>query len=316
MKNNEKILSIVIPVYNVEKYLEKCLLSITEQLTTEIELILINDGSQDNSDNICKKFSLNDIRIKYINKKNEGCSKTRNLGINLAKGKYIWFIDSDDFIEEYCIKQILNELKKTEIDILIFGYKRIEKNKVYKVIPKKIKEKFEIYNQKEIFNSPCNKLYKTDLIKKENIFFPEDSHMGEDMVFNFKCFCLANKLEIIEKSYYNYIETEGATSSLSKKIEIFYSFDDIIKFFKENNKFEEMKEVLKEYYKLHAVKLPFYFITYQATKNKNINKRLEFNKIEKEIIKRKSYFKSTFIKERILYKLRDKLYFLKFLIKR
>lgn len=312
---DKKFLSIIVPVYNAEKYLEKCLKSIVKQLNNNIELILINDGSKDNSGEICKRYSLNNSNIIYIEKKNEGCSKTRNLGIDLAHGNYIWFIDSDDFIEKNSIERILIELKE-KMDVLIFGYKRVEKNKSWESIPKKIDNNLDIYKQKEIFNSPCNKIYKKSLIKEHDIFFPEDSHMGEDMVFNFKYFSFCKNIKILEETFYNYLETGGVTSSLSKKIEIFYSFDELYKFFFKDNKIYEMKNILKDYYKLHAVKLPFYFITYQASKNKNIIKRDEFKKIEKEIEKRKEYFNTEFKLERYLYKLRDKLYFVKNFIKK
>lgn len=312
---DKKVLSIIVPIYNVEKYLEKCLTSIVEQLNKDIELILINDGSNDNSGEICRRYSLNNPNIIYIEKENEGCSKTRNLGIDLAHGNYIWFIDSDDFIEKNSIEQILIQLNK-EVDVLIFGYRRLEKTKNWESIPKKIDNNLDIYKQKEIFNSPCNKIYKKSLIKEYDIFFPENSHMGEDMVFNFKYFSFCKNIKILEEVFYNYLETGGVTSSLSKKIEIFYSFDELYRFFQENNELDKMKNILKEYYKLHAVKLPFYFITYQASKNKNIIKRDEFKKIEKEIEKRKEYFNTEFKLERYLYKLRDKLYFLKNFIKK
>lgn len=114
MKLNESLVSVIVPVYNAEKYLKKCMESILKQTYENIELILINDGSIDKSLDICNQFSKRDRRIRVIDKDNSGVSDTRNLGIMLAKGKYLCFVDSDDYIEEnYIEKMILNTDEST-----------------------------------------------------------------------------------------------------------------------------------------------------------------------------------------------------------
>ena len=106
------IISIIVPVYNVEEYLQRCIDSILNQRFKDFELILINDGSTDNSLKICKEYSLSDSRVKVINKENGGLSSARNAGINIAKGKYIGFVDSDDWINEEMYQTLYNLLQE------------------------------------------------------------------------------------------------------------------------------------------------------------------------------------------------------------
>ena len=120
--------SIVVPVYNAEKYLPKCIDSILNQTFKNFELILVNDGSKDNSLIICEDYKVSDRRIKVINKKNEGVSIARNIGINSAKGKYIMFIDSDDWIESNMVEKMYDAIQNS--DIAICGSKTVEKNKI------------------------------------------------------------------------------------------------------------------------------------------------------------------------------------------
>ena len=122
-------ISIIVPVYNVEKHIEKCLDSILEQTLKEIELIVINDGSTDNSLKKIKKYK-EDKRIIIINKKNEGLTKTRNIGFKIAKGKYIYNMDSDDYLESNkALEKLYNKIEKDDLDILVFDFYREYKNK-------------------------------------------------------------------------------------------------------------------------------------------------------------------------------------------
>ena len=107
----DKMISVIIPIYNMEKYLDRCINSITEQSYKNIEILLINDGSTDNSLKICKKFQKEDERIKFFSMNHQGVSIARNLGIEKAKGKYIMFIDSDDWIEKDTIKNLYENIK-------------------------------------------------------------------------------------------------------------------------------------------------------------------------------------------------------------
>lgn len=302
-KENKKsikdiLITIIIPIYNVEKYLNKCIESVLENEEKAIEIILLNDGSVDNSEKICLKYKKLDKRIKYIKKKNEGCSKTRNLGINLARGKYIWFIDGDDKINSTAISELIKIVNIEDNDIFIFGAIKINKNG--KILSKNTPYK-KIESIDSIFLVNCwNKLYKKEFLKKEKIIFPENCHMGEDLAFNLKIISCTNNIKIIEKNYYYYmISGEGVTSNLEKRIEIFTAFDDIFKFYRKKNNFNKNKEKLKEIYKKHAI----YYTYNTLLVNKNSKNHLK--KIDIELKKRKQIFNSEFIfyRKYIFYKI-------------
>ena len=128
MKNNSvPTISCIVPIYNCEKYLDKCVESILNQTFDDFEVILINDGSNDCSGEICDKFSKKDSRIKVIHKLNEGVSKTRNLGIEKSIGKWICFIDSDDYVEEFFFEKMLSDVKP-ETDLIISGFSIYKNN--------------------------------------------------------------------------------------------------------------------------------------------------------------------------------------------
>nr|WP_302853132.1 glycosyltransferase [Methanosphaera stadtmanae] len=128
---NQKV-SIVIPVYNVEKYIERCLKSILNQTLDSIEVIVIDDGSTDNSGKICDEFSTKYKNVKTFHKRNGGVSSARNLGISIAKGEYIGFVDPDDFIHVNMYKELYENAKKVNSDIAICSFKEIKGNKIYK----------------------------------------------------------------------------------------------------------------------------------------------------------------------------------------
>ena len=163
-ENNIKI-SIIVPIYNTEKYLSKCIESLLNQTYNNIEIILVNDGSKGNSDIIVKKYK--DERIKYYKKDNEGIGKTRNFGITKATGDYLMFIDSDDYIKDTCCEEFINNIKKSKADIVVSDfYKDINGTLEYIKI-----DNFEDSSLKEnkdlllvINPGPCNKVYKRSLI--------------------------------------------------------------------------------------------------------------------------------------------------------
>ena len=113
--------TIVIPVYNTENYLDKCLSSVVNQTFSDIKVIIVNDGSTDNSLEICKKYAVNDKRITLIDKVNEGVSIARNIGINLAEGEWIYFLDSDDFLDLNTLENLVIEAHSSDADIIQFG---------------------------------------------------------------------------------------------------------------------------------------------------------------------------------------------------
>lgn len=213
----QKILfSIIIPVYNVEKYLEQCLQSVISQTYTNFEVILINDGSTDKSKKICDKYTLDDTRFKLIDIKNKGVSNARNLGIEKSRGEYILFLDSDDYIELDALEKIYNVVNSNDYDIVLYRLVREINNK--KIIDidmdrymnkaystkEEIKDLMPYLIKKEIINSPI-KVYRNKLIKFNNIKFDTKLDLGEDLLFNMECILSSNNIYIMNDILYHYM---------------------------------------------------------------------------------------------------------------
>lgn len=316
----EIILSIIIPIYNAEKYLNECIKSICNQEIKNIEIILINDGSTDKSHKICEKYVKIDSRIVYIKNKNQGCSITRNLGINIAKGKYITFVDSDDwYTSTQFLKDIIQKMELNKIEILVFGIERIFKNgKREQILPIEIKDKKKIYDQKKIFNSPCNKIYLKSLIKEQNIYFPEKSHMGEDMIFNLKVLYFVEKIHIVEKIYYFYRNHDESVSyKLEKAFDIYIAFNDLIDyFFLKNIKIEKYNKTIYSFFKEHGIKKTYVTLINMKLNKHNdseINNKVDLVRNMIKIIENRIKIKT--FKEKYFYEILLKLYFLKPLLK-
>lgn len=220
--NTYKKISVIVPIYNAEKYLFTCLNSIVNQSYSNLEIILIDDGSIDNSLNICNEFAAKDKRIKVIHKDNQGVSAARNDGIEYSSGYYIAFVDSDDYISENYLYELYNELtiKKSDLSICMiqnFGLC----NEVQSMNPSVLdfnQPENSIWNELNstyLLYGPCNKLYKSKIIKFHNILFDEKLCYGEDLFFNFKYLNFINKIAITDNTIYYY--RHESKQSLSKK---------------------------------------------------------------------------------------------------
>lgn len=201
------LVSIIIPIYNVEKYLEKCIKSIINQTYRNLEIILINDGSTDESAKICEAYKELDNRIIFINKKNGGAASAKNEGLKVAKGDYITFVDSDDFVELDMIEYMVNTIKKYNSDIVQCSftnlYKNTEKFKQDKIIEQKIgsKDFLELFITKWDSSLFWNKLFKREVI--ENVFFKEGRCI-DDEFFTYKCVINSKSIVTSNKIVYNY----------------------------------------------------------------------------------------------------------------
>lgn len=209
----KKLISIIIPVYNAEKYLDNCLETLVDQTYPHIEIILVDDGSPDRSPEICDKFAAQDARIKVIHKANEGVSAARNCGILASKGNYIMFVDSDDWVELNFVEVMLNTLIQYDADIVNCQY--ILENKNYKKFDSYIKydnfmknnyESIKILNEDSIVtNHLWRNIFKRKLFK--NIKFPvgknyEDICVMHDLFFN------SDKIVFIGNTLYHYFSNE------------------------------------------------------------------------------------------------------------
>lgn len=203
----EAKVSIVIPVYNSEEYLEECLESVITQSYKNIEIILINDGSTDNSLNICYKFKKKDSRIKIINKKNTGVSDARNIGIINSTGNYIVFVDSDDYCEKSMVDTIIKNINDN--DLLIFSYNKVCKKQRVKYNFEKIEINKENIESKIIDNDRIggylwNKVFKCSIVKENNLKFDSNITFGEDLLFVFEYIKKTKKILYIKETLYNY----------------------------------------------------------------------------------------------------------------
>lgn len=232
----EKI-SIIVPIYNVEKYLDDCLKSIIEQTYKNLEIILINDGSTDNSLEICYKYKKIDKRIILIDNKNHGVSYSRNKGIDVATGKYMVFVDSDDTIDKNYIFELVNANKDNFYDIVMVNFKDVFiKNDEKKVEYNNINANLlsgrffdDYYYIKSIVRSPWGKLFKRDIIEKNNIKFPVEISLGEDYVFNMQYYRFVKHYRYVNKHLYNYFHRNRKCLSKGYTIDSFDKQIEIIK---------------------------------------------------------------------------------------
>lgn len=215
-------ISVVVPVYNVEKYLEQCLNSIINQTFKDIEIICINDGSTDGSLEILREYEQKDSRIRLINKENEGISAVRNQGMELAQGEYISFIDSDDWIEENYLEALYTAAKKYDSDIACSNIIRVTgKRHRKKIIYKKEEFTTESDKKNELTKVPINsyvwnKIYKRESLLKSGVKFPV-GRVYEDVVWCIKAIYYLNGVVTVPDAVYYY--RKNPTSIMSTKSE-------------------------------------------------------------------------------------------------
>lgn len=213
--------SVIIPVYNAEKTLFRCVNSLLNQGYSDAEIILINDGSSDNSGIICKKFAESSRQIIYIDKKNGGVSSARNAGLDVASGKYILFVDSDDAVTENYFMQLDLLDSHTEYDFLWFSYGCVSREKTSVRLLKadsgqtalQCAEMFSQALCNKSINSPCNKRYKKQIIKDISLQFDEQLSIGEDKVFNLQYALACCNYLVSDKVLYTvYTDSEQSLS--------------------------------------------------------------------------------------------------------
>ncbi|MEB6548866.1 glycosyltransferase [Heyndrickxia sporothermodurans] len=282
------LISIIIPVYNAEKTLSKCLDSVKNQTYQNLEIILVNDGSSDQSGLICDEYSRKDDRFTIIHKKNGGVSSARNAALRIANGKYIGFVDPDDWIEPCMFEKLYKLIVEHHADMSICGYfKEKEDGKLLN----NITESHTIcYNQHEaldvILDSESvkgylwNKLYSIDVIRANNIMFNEEIHFCEDLLFN--CQYILNSKTIINDTtpYYHYIihENNASQSQFSlKKLTSLNALEIIINLLNGTESVDSTK--FKNYYMHMNISLLM-----NAMQKKKCNKNLRVN-LKKNLFK-------------------------------
>ncbi len=219
------LISIIVPVYNVQDYIEQCIKSIMKQSYSNIEIICINDGSTDNSLNILRGLQKIDNRVRVMTIKNQGVSNARNEGIISSKGKYLLFIDSDDYIPIDYVMCLYHKLLITNSQLCIcsiknFGYSEssysldefdLDMHTMSDSMWLKLNKSYLLYG-------PCNKIYNSNIIKKNNIQFNINLNYGEDLVFNYEYMKYVNKISYTNETSYHY--RRDTVDSLSKKFRV------------------------------------------------------------------------------------------------
>lgn len=222
----EPLISVIVPVYNVEKYLRKCVGSIIDQTLKDIEIILVDDGSTDNSPKILDDYAKKDKRIKVIHKENGGQGSARNTGLDIARGKYIGFVDADDWIDLNMYEELYKDIVENNSDISVCSRKIFDENnnlngkvELNNEIIDLSKVGIENYITKKLLYphtvSSCNKIYKNDIIK--NLRFKDVTEVGsEDTLFNYCVLFNAKTISSINTTYYNGLERSGSTARTYK----------------------------------------------------------------------------------------------------
>jgi glycosyltransferase EpsH len=234
--------SIIVPVYNVEKYIDKCLKSLVNQTLKEIEIIVINDGSPDNSQKIIDKYVKKyPTKVKSFITENGGQGSARNFGIQKAQGEYILYVDSDDYIELNMAELLYKEAKNKDADIVICGNNIIE-DETYNLI--KSESSYSFNDKKDkicnfIFGKMAvwNKIYKKDLIINNDINF-RSRVWYEDVDFSVKAYFQASNITYLDIPLYNYLLREGSTmnnQNVKRNLELCASFDEVINYCKEKD---------------------------------------------------------------------------------
>ena len=240
--------SVIVPIYNVEKYLEKCINSLLSQTLEDIQIILVNDGSKDNSGNIAKECEKNNKnRIIYVEKENGGLSDARNYGLKYATGDFIAFLDSDDYIEKNAYEEMYNKAIEENADYVECDFIWEFPNKI------RVDKQYPYKNKKEMLSFvrvvAWNKLIKRQLITDNNLEFPKGLRY-EDVEFTYKLIPFINKFAYVDKPFIHYVQREGSIANVQNErtAEIFTVLDNVIEFYKKNNIYEKYRDELEYNY--------------------------------------------------------------------
>lgn len=244
--------SVIVPFYNVEGYIEKCLETLVNQTLKEIEIILVNDGSKDRSINIVEKFLQRyPEKIVYLEKENGGLSDARNFGIPHAKGEYVAFLDSDDYVEKDMYENMYELAKRENSDMVECNF--------YWEYPDKKKEdigkEYQVNNEmlEKVRVVAWNKLIRREIIQDANIQFPK-GYRYEDVEFTYKLIPFIKKVSFCKKPLVHYVQREGSISNLQneRNIEIFDVLEHVIEFYKENNIYNKYAQEIEYVYIRYA----------------------------------------------------------------
>lgn len=254
INNNSPLISIIIPCYNAEQSLERCLNSVVSQYYQNLEIIIVDDGSRDQTSDIYTKFKKEDYRIKVIKQNNSGVSKARNVGLKAVTGAYVCFVDSDDWVEKNYCEELYNILAAENADVSIIEASYEDENGT--IVYNKPISKDKIFDgqqalillleDEEIQSHPWGKLFKSSLLK--NVRFPENLKSFEDYSTLFKIFDKAVKVVKSDKKLYHYVQRDNSLShnlSPETAYHFYLAIMEVFKFWKNSAKVGNEKRITK-----------------------------------------------------------------------
>lgn len=299
MKNGVTV-SVVIPVYNVEKYLKECIDSVLRQTYSSYEIILIDDGSTDSSGSICDEYVSKDDRISVVHKANGGLSSARNAGLEKASGKYVYFLDSDDYITENALEKLVEAAEKDKSDVVFFdAHSFADDGDQFKVSQNYIRKNsyktdkgavvFSEMQKNDEFHSAVPLLFlKKDLLKRNGIFF-KDSIYYEDMLFTYQVFCCAEVVSQYKESLY-YRRYRSESIMTSKKNE--KHFTSFVRVYEEVRSFSENLDIIDEVFaKAYIARCAFncFNIYEKLSRRDKKNNKQKLKEISYDIQKNNTY---------------------------
>ena len=310
--------SVIIPVYNVEEYIDKCLKSLVNQTLKEIEIIVVNDGSPDNSQKIIDKYVKKyPDKVKSFIKENGGQGSARNYGLLQAKGEYIAYVDSDDWVETNMFEEMYNKAISDNSDIVVCGNNVVSMSgEIIKVEPAVI---YNDTNLDILFGKMAvwNKIYKKELLLKNKIEFRQKVWY-EDIDFSVKILFDSLNVSFVDKPFYNYLLRPGSTmnnSNIKRNLELNLAFDEMLDYFKKNNKLEKNYEKLEFLclYHMYVSGITRVINCKVPMKDKKIiiNKYIDYVKNNFKTFKNNKYIKYMDRNKKIIYNLINlKLYYI------
>ncbi len=303
-------ISIIVPVYNVENYIDKCLSSLVNQTLKDIEIIVVDDDSPDNSKSIIEKYVKKyPNKVRYFHKENGGQGSARNLGLKKAKGEYIAYVDSDDYIDLEMMEKLYNKAIEDDSDIVICGNREVNAS-----------GKELNINYASTYNNPIidllygnmavwNKLYKRNILN--NLFFREKLWY-EDLDFTTKLILSTNKISFVNEPLYNYVVRSGSTmnnTNYQRNLELLDAFDEIIKYFKNRKTYNENYDELEfiAFYHIYIMGIGRIISIKAPMKNKKgiINAYKKYMNDNFKTYRKNKYIKYMSRNRKIVYKLID-----------
>lgn len=291
----KELISVIIPCYNVEKYIDRCMESVLNQTYRNLEIILVDDGSTDGTGEIIKKYAEHDHRIKILHQKNKGAGAARNAGMEIASGSYIGFVDSDDWIAEDMYEYLIGIIKEEDADIAACDFyavhgrldkqKPAKKENMKRMGNKELMLFFFRVNGEKSFHAVWNMLYKRETIDRCRFL---EGKITEDMLFNYRVYCNCEKYVLSnQKKYYYFYNPNGVTRKIlgETDLALLHNWDVIV------NDIKSRKPEMQQYARMNRWRADFTLLSkaYLYGYDKNEISKLQFVELIRQVKKHKKY---------------------------